>query len=121
MRLGRAGERVKLLSLDDLDRRTSAYQRTVRLLEALEVDAGGHDQLSTGQRQLARRAAVHGALLEDIEVRWLKGQEIDPSTYTLLTNSQRRLLEGIGLKRQPKELNPIDREVIDIYEQEVSA
>jgi hypothetical protein len=121
MRLGAPGERVRLLSLDDLDRRTGAYRKTVELIEAIESDAGGRDQLSTGQRQLVQRAAVTGALLEEIETRWLRGEDIDPAIYAMLGNAQRRLLVEVGLKRVPKELNGHDRELIDLYREELTA
>ena len=121
VRLGKPGERVKLLSLDDLDRRRNSYRKAMSLIAALEADAGGREALSVGQRQLVQRAAVHGAMIEDFETRWLAGQEVDPSTYCMLTNSQRRLLEGIGLRRQPKPLNQIDQEALAIYETELQS
>jgi hypothetical protein len=119
IRLGRPGERLKLLSLDDLDRRRSSYQRTRALLEALEAEAGSNP--STGKKQLAMRAAVHGALLLDLETRWLKGEEIDLTTYTMLTNSQRRLIDGIyspALKSHLKEVNPIDEHLLNALKEE---
>ena len=49
---------------------------------------------------------VTGALLEDIEAAWLSGQPIDPAQYCTLVNSQRRLLETVGLKRQARDVTP---------------
>jgi hypothetical protein len=107
-RLGKAGERVQLLSIDDLDRRKSSWQRTRALLEALEAETS---TWSTGKKQLAMRAAVHGAMLQDFEVRYLRGEEVDWSVYVLLTNSQRRLIGEIyspALQSQLKQVDAIE-------------
>jgi hypothetical protein len=98
----RAGK-VRLLSLADLDRRTAAYRRTCDLIAGIEGDLGGADQLSVGARQIAQRAAVTGALIEDIEARWLAGEDIDPVQYTTLINCQRRLFEAVGLSRRARD------------------
>jgi len=106
MQVGNAGQKVRLLSLHDLDRRTAAYQRTVALIDAIEADAGGHDQLTTGQRQIIQRIALTCALAEHLEARWLSGEEIDPVLYCTLANAQKRLLESVGLRRVPRDVTP---------------
>jgi hypothetical protein len=119
MRQGKRGERIALQSLDDLDRRRSSYQRTRILLEALEAESSSNS--STGRRQLAMRAACHGAMLADLEVRYLKGEQVDVGIYTALTNSQRRLICEIyspALRSQPKEINPLDQHLLDALKEE---
>ena len=106
VQVGNAGQKVRLLSLHDLDRRTAAYQRTVALIDAIEADAGGHDQLTTGQRQIVQRIALTCALAEHLEARWLSGEEIDPTIYCTLANAQKRLLELVGLRRLPRDVTP---------------
>ena len=106
VQVGNAGQKVRLLSLHDLDRRTAAYQRTVALIDAIEADAGGHDQLTTGQRQIVQRIALTCALAEHLEARWLSGEEIDPTIYCTLANAQKRLLELVGLRRVPRDVAP---------------
>ena len=66
---------------------------------AIESDLSAADRLSADERQLVQRAAVTCALLEDMEACWLLGKPIDAAQYTTLTNSFRRLLETVGLKR----------------------
>ena len=66
MQVGNAGQKIRLLSLHDLDRRTAAYRRTVDLIEAIENDAGGHDRLSTGERQIIQRIALTCTLAEHL-------------------------------------------------------
>jgi hypothetical protein len=106
MQVVNAGGKVRLLSLHDLDRRTAAYRRTVDLIEQIETDAGGHDRLSTGERQIIQRIALTCALAEHLEARWLSGEEIDPVLYCTLANAQKRLLESVGLRRVPRDVAP---------------
>jgi hypothetical protein len=101
----KGGSKARLLSLADIDRRTRAYQRTAELIASVESDLGGSERLSTGERQIVQRAAVTGALIEDLEARWLSGEGIDPATYCTLSNAQRRLFETVGLKRQPRDVS----------------
>jgi hypothetical protein len=91
------------------------------LIEAIESDCGGSDQLSTGQRAIVQRIALTCALSEDLETRWLSGQAMDPQTYTMLANCQRRLLETVGLRRVPRELNPHDKELVKLYQEELAS
>jgi hypothetical protein len=99
-------DRVRFLSLHDIDRRTTAYRKAVDLIDAIESDLGGADRLSTGERQLIQRAAVTGAMLEDQEARWLSGEMIDPALYATLGNAQRRMFEAVGLRRRPRDVTP---------------
>jgi hypothetical protein len=98
--------KLRFLTLADLDCRTAAYRETTRLIAEIEADLGGADQLSTGERQLVQRAGVMGALLSDIETRWIRGEPVDPAAYCTTVNAQRRVLETIGLHRRPKDVVP---------------
>lgn len=103
---GKRTGKARLLSLADIDRRTASYRRTCDLISGIEGDLGGAQHLTTGERQLAQRAAVTGALIEDIEARWLKDGTIDPALYCTLSNAQRRLFETIGLERRQRDVTP---------------
>lgn len=98
--------KARLLTLADLDRRTSAYRETAKLIDELEEDLGGRDRLSTAERQLIQRAAVLGAMLEDQEVSWIGGKSLDVATYCTGINAQRRVLETIGLRRRARDITP---------------
>jgi hypothetical protein len=108
MRFKSGGDKVRLLSLHDIDRRTAAYRRTSDLIDAIEADAGGRDRLSTGERQIIQRIALTCTLAEHLEARWLAGEEIDPALYCTLANAQRRLLETVpaALRRVPRDVTP---------------
>jgi len=101
-----AASKLRLLTLDQLDHRTAAAKRCRDLIGAIELDLGGSDRLSTSERQIIQRAAITGAVLEDIETRWLAGDPIDPALYATLGNAQRRLLETIGLRRRARDVTP---------------
>jgi len=103
------GGKARLLTLDSLDRRTAAYRETRKLIDGIESDLGGRDHLSTGERQLVQRAAVLGAVLTDVEARWVDGEPIDTAGYCAIVNAQRRVLETIGLRRVPRTIPSLDQ------------
>jgi hypothetical protein len=100
------GGKVRLLTLADLDRRTRACQHALALRDGFLVDLGGEDYASVAQRELAQRASILGAMLEDVEARWLRGGAVELSEYGTLVNAQRRVLADIGLERRQKDVTP---------------
>lgn len=98
--------KARFLTLADLDRRTVAYRKAEALISALESDLGGSDVLTTGERQLVQRAAVLGAMIEDLETRWISGVPIDTAAFCTVVNAQRRVLETIGIKRRQRDVTP---------------
>jgi hypothetical protein len=90
--------KAHLQTLEELDQRTAAAQRARALTREFETDLGR--DLSTGQRELVKRAALLSCLAEDCEVRWLKREEVDLDDYCRLVNAQRRVLTTIGLERR---------------------
>lgn len=103
----RAGK-VRLRTLDDLDNRTAAARRARELVADLEADLGG--DLSTAERELVKRAALLGAIVEDQEVCWLQRQPADLALYGQLVDRQRRILETLGLKRNARNVTPSIRD-----------
>jgi hypothetical protein len=98
--------KVRLRSLDDLDNRTAAARRARDLVADLESDLGGGDGLPVGLRELIKRAAMLGAIVEDCEVRWLERRPVDLAEYLSAVNAQRRVLATIGLDRRPRDVTP---------------
>jgi hypothetical protein len=98
--------RVRLLTLDELDGRTSAARLVRELIASIENDLGGAEALTEGQRQLVQRAAVLGAMIEDSETRWIGGAEFDAAAYLAQINAQRRVLATIGLERRTRDVTP---------------
>ena len=44
-----SGGKTRLLSLEDLDRRTASYRKTAEFIDRVEADLGGADRLSTAE------------------------------------------------------------------------
>jgi hypothetical protein len=98
----RARAKARFLTLADIDGRTLAAQRARAIVAGIEADVGL--DLSTAERQLAQRAGVLGAFLEDAEARWISGEPFDLGLYCTGLNAQRRVLETLGIKRQPRDV-----------------
>jgi hypothetical protein len=102
----RGKRRLQLRTLDDLDHRTRAVRRTRELVDTLISDLGGDAAVTVAVRQLVQRAALLGALIEDIEIRWVDGEPIPLVDYLTAINTQQRVLTALGLKRRPKDVTP---------------
>jgi hypothetical protein len=106
----------RFVTFENMDRRCGAFRETKRLIGEIEGDLGGPDQLSTGERQLVQRGGVLGAILTDMEARWLAGEAIDVPMYCTVVNAQRRVFESIGLRRRPKDITPPLRDYLEAAE-----
>ncbi|MBV8420654.1 MAG: hypothetical protein JOZ26_11640 [Hyphomicrobiales bacterium] len=76
------------------------------VLGEITSDLGGHDVLSEGQRQLARRAATISIACERMEGEAAAGKEIDLEEYGRLTDRLGRAFQRLGLRRQPRMVEP---------------
>jgi hypothetical protein len=98
------GQKLRFLTLDKLDGRTLAARKARDLLSGIETDLGG--DLTAAKRELAQRAAVMGAYLEDWEARWLSGEPVtDVANYLAAANNQRRMFETLGLDRKARDVS----------------
>jgi hypothetical protein len=100
----RARAKVRFLTLQDLDGRTLSAQRARAIVAGIEADVGL--DLSEAEKQLAQRAGVLGAIAEDREARWIAGEPFVATAYCTIINTQRRVLETLGIKRQPRDVTP---------------
>ena len=108
--------KARLLTLADLDHRTTAARRAHDLIESIHTDLGGVDRLATGEQQIVQRAALIGTMAEDVEARWLAGQSIDPNILCVLANAQRRLFETLGLERRSRDVSQTLAEIAEEIE-----
>jgi hypothetical protein len=100
------GSKARLLSLDDLDRRTRAFQTAAEMKSAIIGDLGGADQLSTLELIQAENAAVGAAVLRDLQVRWLRGEEVEAATLATVENVFNRTAAALGTKRRTRDVMP---------------
>jgi hypothetical protein len=84
--------------------RSKASRRFRDLLYAIGSDLGGIDHLSTGQTQLARRAALISVTCEEMEQAAVAGKEFDIETFGRLTDRLGRCFERLGLKREARDV-----------------
>jgi hypothetical protein len=94
----------RLLTMADVDCRKGPGRRVRSLVRALAQDLAG--DLSTAQRMLVMRVALLEALCTHTEAAILLGQEVSLGDYLQMANTQRRLLQTLGLKRVPKDITP---------------
>ena len=66
--------KVRLVTMENLDRRTKAAQVAIETKAAIMADLGGEDRLSTLERIMVENAAMSAAVLRDAHVRWMQGE-----------------------------------------------
>ena len=105
--------RVRLQTLDDLDGRTRAARHALELRDGFLRDLGGADRATVAQCEMAQRASILGAMLEDDDARWLAGQPINRQEYCTLANAQRRIVCDLGLERKQRDVTPSLNQIIE--------
>ena len=94
----------KLVTLEDLDRRSRAAQHAFEFRDKLLVERGG--AVSLLRHQMINTVAVLNAMIEDGLTRWVAGQDIDHVALLSLINARRREAEMIGLDPEPRDITP---------------
>ncbi len=100
----------KSLFPKEVDQRTLYYRRFRDLIDLLSTDLGGADRLSTSEVAILRTAATHMAVLEQLEMKFALAEggasNEDLMVYQTLSNSMRRLLKELGIKRKARDVTP---------------
>ncbi len=92
----------------------SAWARLFRdLCDTLADHLGGQDRMSEPERMTVRRAAALEAELVHLEAGFAEaraeGRAPDAANldlYSRITNTQRRVLESLGMNRRPRDVTP---------------
>jgi hypothetical protein len=92
--------------LEGIDGRSYVARRYRELGAALSVDLGG--DLTEAQTQLVRSAAGLVVLRERLDVEAANDRPIDYQEYCTISNSLRRVLATLGLRRIAKDITPRD-------------
>jgi hypothetical protein len=101
-----AARKSRLLTLDDLDRRTRAGQRAFEFHDRLVSERGGAGSMGVLRYAMTRSVAVLSAMIEDQQTRWLLGEPIEPSSLATLLNARRREAEIVGIDPEPRDVTP---------------
>ena len=91
-----------------------AVPRRVRRFRDLVIehksDLAGADNVSSSERRLIYRAAMLTVQLEMMDAKFAQSEDCAPSrdleSYQRATNTLRRTLESLGLRRRSKVINP---------------
>lgn len=96
----------RLLTLEDLDGRTRAFQHVQSTRKEVVADLGGEDQLSTLERAAVDHVSLLDAMTKDAGARWLKGDPIDVASIATLVNAFNRSAAVLGWHRRSKDITP---------------
>ncbi|MFZ3326011.1 MAG: hypothetical protein WA231_09025 [Methylocella sp.] len=104
--------RTKLFAIEGMDGRLGPARRFRDILEQIECDLGGIDNLSEGQRQLCRRAATLSFTAECMEVDAVAGKPFDIDLFGQLTDRLGRCFQRLGLERKSRDVTPTLRDYL---------
>ena len=106
----------RLMSYSDLDARTVPLRKLQTIARQLSRDLG--DDLSTAQRALVLRSAMLMAICEHSEVLLLTGGSVPLNDYLGAANTLKRLLQVLGIKRVPREVETLSSYLARKYSQQ---
>ncbi|BCH01251.1 hypothetical protein MesoLj131b_32500 [Mesorhizobium sp. 131-2-5] len=101
----KGGGKARLVTFDDLDKRTKAAQQAIEFRDLLISERGG-DDLGALRMAIIEDVACVSAMIRDAQVRWLKGEQISLTELATLLNCRRRDAELIGLDPTPRDITP---------------
>ncbi|NKK31859.1 hypothetical protein ELI38_07825 [Rhizobium leguminosarum] len=105
------GAALRLVTIDSLDGRTQAAKEARSLRSAIIRDlTGGDDEtaLSALKLALVDAVAIATVIINDANVRWLKGEPVSLTEITTLSNARRRDAQLLGLERVPRDITDLD-------------
>ncbi len=62
--------------------------------------------MSVLRYSMTRSVAVLSAMVEDMQVKWLRGERVDPAAIATLLNARRREAEIVGIDPLPRDVTP---------------
>jgi hypothetical protein len=95
---------MRLVTMEDIDRRTRAAQQAVLTKSAIVADLGGEENLSTLERLAAEHAALAAAVTQDAYARWLRGEEVSLPEVATINNCFLRIAGSLGFSRRAKDI-----------------
>jgi hypothetical protein len=98
--------------LPGTDGRSAWVRRAKELIADHLSDLGGQDNTSAAERSIVRRASVLTVELERLEARFATAGEAsaeDLDVYARVASNLRRMLESVGLRRRPREVESLSQ------------
>jgi hypothetical protein len=93
--------------LPGIDQRSAWVRRCKDVIASHVSDLGGEANCSAAEHSIIRRAAVMTVELERLESQFAVAGEADADAldqYSRVASNMRRLLESVGIKRRPREI-----------------
>jgi hypothetical protein len=113
-RHGRNGHRkVRLITRDALDRRTTASKMFDNVVLNIANDLGGEDRLSTIQKHLIESFASVALLAGDTTAHMLQGEEVDVLQFATVISTMVRTAQRLGVGRVAKNIEQSCEDVIN--------
>jgi hypothetical protein len=104
--------KVRLVRRQDIDQRTLVARDFDAQVAAITADLGG--DLTAVEKQLVENFAGISALLNDMLVQILLGQQVDPIVLCALNSASVRVASRLGLKRRARIVSQPDlRDYLD--------
>jgi hypothetical protein len=115
--------KTRLLTRDQLDKRTSAAQQFDAIARAIAQDLGGEDHLSTVQKHLVEAFAGCAIHVGHINALLMLGKEINILEHSNAISTMVRVASRIGVNRVAKDVSVprIDDYMKHANEQDVAA
>jgi hypothetical protein len=110
------GPKARLVSIDQLDRRSKAAQLALKAKNDILADLGGESELSTIERLLCDHASLASPVVADGYARWLAGEQIPLPELATAQNAFLRIAGMLGRGRRSKDIT----KSIDAYLEEAS-
>ena len=98
--------KVRLLTREHLDGRTTAAKEFDSIADGITSDLGGASNLSTVQRLLVEAFAGAAVHVNHLNTLLLLGQKVDIVEHSQAISTMVRIASRIGLHRVARDLNP---------------
>jgi hypothetical protein len=103
---GQVRDEARLLTRENLDKRTKASRQFDAIARGIASDLGGEAQLSTVQKHLVEAFAGAAIHVQDKNARLLLGEEVDIVEHCQAISTLVRVAQRIGLRRVARNITP---------------
>jgi hypothetical protein len=111
--------RVRLLTREHLDGRTTSARMFSQLAAQIETDLGGRDDLSAIELQLIEAFCGASILLNHLNTKLIQGEPVEPLAHAQAASTLVRVANKLGLQRRARDVSPSLRDLMRDEEAEV--
>jgi hypothetical protein len=107
------GKKMRLLSRENLDGRTTPARVFSQLATAIENDLGGRSELSAIELQLIEAFCGASVMLGNLNAKLILGEPVEPMEHAHIASTMTRISSRLGLKRRQRDVSPSLSDLID--------